>query len=66
VLACIGKFKKDIKSLSSPPKPPGKVGRKKQRDNPVLLDAIESYIKLSGIYDITAAKLHSYLVDLKS
>jgi hypothetical protein len=58
VQACIDKFKKDIKSLSSPPKPPAKVGRKKQRDNPLLLDAIESYIRLNGIYDITAAKLH--------
>jgi len=65
VQAAIDKFKKDVKSLSSPPKPICKVGRKKQRDNPIILDAIDGYIKVHGIYDLTAAKVHQHLVEMK-
>ncbi|CDW90737.1 UNKNOWN [Stylonychia lemnae] len=61
----VQKFKQDIKAMVNPPPVRGKPGRKKLRDNPLLLDAIERFIQLFGIYDITAAKLHAYLGDLK-
>lgn len=66
VYACVQKFKTDIKTLTSPPKAPGKCGRKKERDHPVLLETIDSYIRANGIYDITAAKLRSHLLELRT
>lgn len=60
----VAKFKKDVKRIHDPPHPPAKPGRKKTRDNPLLLEAIESFVKANGIYDITASKVHLYLTTL--
>lgn len=42
-----------------------KLGRKKLRDDPMLLDEIEKFIRVKGIYDISASEVKNHLNKVK-
>lgn len=57
VYKTIQKFKYELKNKKEYDECKSRLGRKKIRDDPVLLDEIQKYFDAHGIYDFTSLKI---------
>ena len=65
VYQTIQKFRKELKLKSDTECKPVKRGRKRIRDEPMLLDEIQKYIEVRGIYDFTSLQIQQHLMKVK-